>query len=134
MFELLLLVLLAVFAGVPSGAQLFAICSLVVLLSVVIHGGSQIFLRPARNDIPVITPSGMEAELVSDTVRITLDEVEHLQAMREDVRILDVRADASYRRTLEQPVGAVRVAPERATEGVRVMGLPPDAWLVLYCT
>lgn len=130
----LLLVLLAVFAGVPSGAQLFAICSLVVLLSVVIHGGSQIFLRPARNDIPVITPSGMEAELVSDTVRITLDEVEHLQAMREDVRILDVRADASYRRTLEQPVGAVRVAPERATEGVRVMGLPPDAWLVLYCT
>ncbi len=36
----LLLILLPVFDGVPGGSQLFAICSLVVLLSVVLHGGS----------------------------------------------------------------------------------------------
>jgi hypothetical protein len=36
----LLLVLLPVFAGVEGGAQMFAICSLVVLLSVVVHGGT----------------------------------------------------------------------------------------------
>lgn len=45
----LLLVLLPVFAGLPGSEQLFAICCLVVLLSVVVHGGSPMFLgRSAR--------------------------------------------------------------------------------------
>jgi NhaP-type Na+/H+ or K+/H+ antiporter len=45
----LLLVLLAVFAGVPDSDRLFAICSLVVLVSVVLHGGSPMLLaRAAR--------------------------------------------------------------------------------------
>lgn len=45
----LLLVLLPVFAGVPGSDRLFAICSLVVLASVVIHGGSPLLLaRAAR--------------------------------------------------------------------------------------
>jgi sodium/hydrogen antiporter len=45
----LLLVLLPVFAGLPGSEQLFAICCLVVLLSVVVHGGAPMFLgRSAR--------------------------------------------------------------------------------------
>jgi NhaP-type Na+/H+ or K+/H+ antiporter len=45
----LLLILLPVFAGIPGGNQLFAICSLVVLVSVVLHGGSPMLLaRAAR--------------------------------------------------------------------------------------
>jgi NhaP-type Na+/H+ or K+/H+ antiporter len=40
----LLLVLLAVFAGLPGSDRLFAVCSLVVLLSVVIHGASPMLL------------------------------------------------------------------------------------------
>jgi sodium/hydrogen antiporter len=40
----LLLVLLPVFAGLPGSEQLFAICCLVVLLSVVVHGGSPMLL------------------------------------------------------------------------------------------
>jgi NhaP-type Na+/H+ or K+/H+ antiporter len=45
----LLLVLLAVFAGVPGSDQLFSVCSLVVLVSVVLHGGSPMLLaRAAR--------------------------------------------------------------------------------------
>jgi NhaP-type Na+/H+ or K+/H+ antiporter len=36
----LLLILLPVFGGVPGGDYLFAVCSLVVLLSVVLHGGT----------------------------------------------------------------------------------------------
>lgn len=130
----LLLVLLAVFAGVGNGEQLFAISSFVVLLSILIHGGSQVLLKPVPRELPAITPSGAEAELVSDPVRITIDEVQRLEDMGEDVRIVDVRADASYRRTPLQPVGAVRLAPERAVDAARVMGLPADAWLVLYCT
>jgi NhaP-type Na+/H+ or K+/H+ antiporter len=45
----LLLVLLPVFAGLPGAGRLFAICSLVVLVSVVLHGGSPLLLaRSAR--------------------------------------------------------------------------------------
>ncbi len=40
----LLLVLLAIFAGVPGSDYLFAICSLVVLLSLVVHGGTPAIL------------------------------------------------------------------------------------------
>lgn len=43
----LLLVLLPVFAGLPGGKQLFAICSLVVLVSVVLHGGAPMLLAQA---------------------------------------------------------------------------------------
>ena len=45
----LLLILLPVFAGVPGSDRLLAICSLVVLVSVVLHGGSPMLLaRTAR--------------------------------------------------------------------------------------
>jgi NhaP-type Na+/H+ or K+/H+ antiporter len=45
----LLLILLPVFAGLPGSGQLFQICSLVVLASVVLHGGSPMLLaRAAR--------------------------------------------------------------------------------------
>jgi len=45
----LLLILLPVFAGLPGSSHLFAVCSLVVLVSVVLHGGSPMLLaRAAR--------------------------------------------------------------------------------------
>lgn len=118
----LLLVLLAVFAGAPNAQQLFDITALCVLFSIVIHGGSQVFLRSPR---VLANESGL---------RITVAELKELQARGEEVVILDVRADSSYRRTLEQPVGAVRVAPERGVDEVRTLGLPPGSWLILYCT
>src|SRR5499433_438746 len=40
----LLLILIPVFVGLPGSDRLFAVCSLVVLLSVVIHGGSPMLL------------------------------------------------------------------------------------------
>jgi sodium/hydrogen antiporter len=49
----LLLVLLPVFAGLPGSEHLFAICCLVVLLSVVVHGGSPMLLgRGSRRRAP----------------------------------------------------------------------------------
>ena len=45
----LLLILLPVFAGLPGSSHLFAVCSLVVLVSVVLHGGLPMLLaRAAR--------------------------------------------------------------------------------------
>jgi hypothetical protein len=55
----LLLILLPVFAGLPESERLFAICCLVVLLSVLVHGGSPIFLgRSARRRVP---PTGTQS-------------------------------------------------------------------------
>jgi NhaP-type Na+/H+ or K+/H+ antiporter len=45
----LLLVLLPVFAGLPGSGQLFEVCSLVVLASVVLHGGSPLLLARAAS-------------------------------------------------------------------------------------
>ncbi|MDQ3930382.1 MAG: cation:proton antiporter [Chloroflexota bacterium] len=56
----LLLVLLPVFAGVEGGAQMFAICSLVVLLSVVVHGGTLMLVGRGR--------SGGRAQQVGSTL------------------------------------------------------------------
>jgi NhaP-type Na+/H+ or K+/H+ antiporter len=65
----LLLVLLPVFAGVPGADRLFTITSLVVLLSVVLHGGGMaLYLRrqnvaaapaatPSTTDRPTVRPS-----------------------------------------------------------------------------
>ncbi len=44
----LLLVLLPVFAGIAGSERLFAICSFVVLLSVVVHGGTPLILNSRR--------------------------------------------------------------------------------------
>lgn len=57
----LLLILLPVFAGLPGSEQLFPICSLVVLVSVVLHGGSPLVLaqaerRRARHEIEAAHP------------------------------------------------------------------------------
>src|SRR5687768_6664258 len=60
----LLLILLPVFAGVPGSDQLFAICSLVVLVSVVVHGGSPMLLarlarrRALRDGLVTSVPPG----------------------------------------------------------------------------
>jgi hypothetical protein len=53
----LLLVLIPVFAGLPGSDRLFAVCSLIVLLSVVIHGGSPMLLaRFCKEDKSKETP------------------------------------------------------------------------------
>jgi sodium/hydrogen antiporter len=60
----LLLVLLPVFSGIVGSEQLFAICSLVVLLSVIVHGGSPLILarrRPPAQDQPTTTGEDQEA-------------------------------------------------------------------------
>src|SRR5438034_579717 len=60
----LLLVLLPVFAGIAGSEQLFALCSLVVLLSVMVHGGSPLILARRRlpaQDQPMTTAADREA-------------------------------------------------------------------------
>jgi NhaP-type Na+/H+ or K+/H+ antiporter len=148
----LLLVLLAVFAGLPGSERLFAVTSLVVLLSIVIHGGSQMLLRVPPRGGAVAQASGAvpmalspraatpaepaslsSSPFVNDNERITLEEVDDLKRHGLPVTVLDVRTDTAFESEDALAQSAVRASPDRAVEVVRTLGLPPDVWLVSYC-
>ncbi|BDI30178.1 hypothetical protein CCAX7_22290 [Capsulimonas corticalis] len=70
----LLLVLLPVFAGVPGGDHLFSICCLVVVMSVILHGGSLMLVRPksqAAHDAPSAAEVAAAAPPAQDFVLAT---------------------------------------------------------------
>jgi NhaP-type Na+/H+ or K+/H+ antiporter len=144
----LLLVLLAVFLGVPQSEVLFRIACLVVLLSVALHGGALIWmgrrgsgappsaaLHP-RPDAPApdATESAVGTGAVADRVRIQAGELVALRAAGEPIALVDVRSRASWAKAEQQAQGALRMSPDDATRTARRMGLPLDRWIVLYCT
>jgi len=131
----LLLILLAVFAGVPGAQHWFAIASLVVLLSVVVHGSAIAVLLPSPGSSQVdvgsrakVAPSGREVPL-----RITIDEVRALQAEGETVVVVDARKEKSYQEDPRLLLGAVRVNPDDAVRDARALRLPRSATLATYC-
>jgi NhaP-type Na+/H+ or K+/H+ antiporter len=150
----LLLVLLPVFAGIEGSLQLFQITCLVVLLSVVLHGGGiTVFLRRAAKaevrPAGVVTapasvvaappPAGSEqAEELSFgkevAEKITIPELRRLWAEGEPVTVLDVRTERSYRDDPQRAEGAIRMPPDDAVRLARERGLDHHGTLVLYCT
>ena len=144
----LLLVLLAVFAGVPEAERLFGIACLVVLLSVILHGGGiALFLRRRVEAVPpsptplrrpmlpameqVEAPPAVSAAEVPE--RITIGEVRELLSREEPVEFVDVRTDRTYRGDGLRARGAVRLPPEDAIRAARQLGLEQHATLVVYC-
>jgi NhaP-type Na+/H+ or K+/H+ antiporter len=134
----LLLVLLAVFLGVPGSDELFRIACLVVLLSVLVHGGALMWMgrrgdgavdQTARESVPAAPDPA-----VADRERIQISELEALRASGEPLALLDVRSQAAWEESSSQAAGALRVPPDRAADAVRRLGLPPDRRIVLYCT
>jgi NhaP-type Na+/H+ or K+/H+ antiporter len=121
----LLLVLLPVFAGAPGADELFRITSLVVLLSVLLHGGALVWMgrAPAAGEPPLAARG---------TIRV--EEVEALRAAGAPVVVADVRKQAGWEETDSMAAGALRLSPDTAAEDARILGLPSDAWIVLYCT
>lgn len=143
----LLLVLLAVFANVPGSEQLFAIASLVVLLSVILHGGGiALLLRrrtelvppsghvaPRRQPLPVAPSSDAAADVQPLPERITIGELRDLWSRGEPVTMVDVRTDRTYRNDSLRARGAVRIPPEDSVRTARELGLAQHGTLVLYC-
>jgi len=117
----LLLALLAVFAGAPEGAAIFRVACLVVLLSIGLHGATLIWI-------------GRRGPLPAPREMIAIDEVRAQIAAGETLVPIDVRKQASWEASDEQARGAVRLSPDRAVDDARVLGLPSDAGIVLYCT
>lgn len=134
----LLLVLLPVFAGITGAERLFSITSLVVLSSVVLHGGGiAYFLRRNRIAEPVkarpALPVVDEAPAIQVPERITIEEVKKLQAAGEDVIILDARADRNRRNSETQAAGSIRVHPHEPVQDAKALKLSQRATLVVYC-
>ena len=151
----LLLVLLAVFAGLPGSERLFAICSLIVLLSIVIHGASPALLTrfqgkdepetPPAPDVPkesrslpvIESPQPVGTEPIATksvgAQSITLEELDQLQKSAEQVIILDVRTERSRDTSDSQAEGSIRMPPESVVAQGRELGLPKEAWLIAYC-
>lgn len=148
----LLLVLLTVFAGMPGSDRLFALCSLVVLLSVVLHGGSVMCLKkrdggepvelpaPAAPRLPVIPtreerPAGRAAEPAAsgNPEKIDLAEMLRLQESGEPVIVLDVRSARSYETSGQIAPGTIRLDPERSVREAERLHLPKEAWLIAFC-
>jgi NhaP-type Na+/H+ or K+/H+ antiporter len=84
----LLLVLLAVFAGVPGGDQLFSVCSLVVLVSVVLHGGSPMLLaRGARKRALKEGPKSANDEAGTQPLPVEREVAEHSEGSEDEIPV-----------------------------------------------
>jgi NhaP-type Na+/H+ or K+/H+ antiporter len=139
----LLLVLITVFAGMPGRDRLFSLCSLVVLLSVVLHGGSVMFLpkrlgeeeiaetpkapaEPPRPVLPIVESS-------EELEKIDLAGMRRLQESGEPVILLDVRTARSRETSGLVAPGTIRLDPERAAWEAERLQLPKEAWLLAFC-
>ena len=145
----LLLALLPVFAGIPNAEQIFTVTSVVVLLSVVVHGGgTAFFLRrsasrglagPAKAPAPLSRSAVVDAAPVSrsptvaDPLRITIDEMRALQTKGEAVVIVDARSNRTYDGDPLTAVGAVRLRPDDPVRDATEKRLSQRATLVVYC-
>ena len=145
----LLLVLLPVFAGADGAERMFQVACLVVLLSVLLHGGALVFMgeaAPAQaapspvapllklvssSSAPPPAPSPFEVTSADD--EISLEELRALQNVGAPVLLADVRREAEWEQAETLAQGAVRLSPERPADDARRLNLPTDAWIVLYC-
>ena len=152
----LLLALLPVFAGIPNAEQVFTLASVVVLLSVVVHGsGTAIFLRrsglrglavpagvvaPLDRAAAIAEPSPLNrAAAVAESarepapIRITIDEMRALQAKGEPVVIVDSRSIRNYDDASIKATDAVRISPDDPVRDATEKRLSQRATLVVYC-
>jgi NhaP-type Na+/H+ or K+/H+ antiporter len=143
----LLLALLPVFAGIPNAEQIFSLTSVVVLLSVVVHGGGTAFFLGRRGLLgsampaEVLAPFNRPAALVESVPerttavpeRITIDEMRALQANGEPIMIVDARSSRTYDSDPLAAAGAVRIDPEDPVREAREKRLSQRATLVVYC-
>lgn len=134
----LLLTLLPVFAGIAGAERLFMVACLVVLLSVLLHGGGiALFLRSitvpaeASSPSPALRAQPASNELVPE--KITIEEFRALQREGEPYVIIDGRAERNYAGDDIQAAGAVRLNPDDPVRDATEKRLSQRSTLVVYC-
>ncbi len=146
----LLLALLPVFAGIPNAEEIFTVTSVVVLMSVIVHGGgTAFFLRksasrglagPVKAPAPLSRSTAIvdaapvsQSQTVADPLRISIDEMRALQAKGEPVVITDARSDRTYDGDPITAAAAVRLRPDDPVRDATEKRLSQRATLVVYC-
>ena len=130
----LLLVLLAVFAGAPGAGQLFQSCCLVVLFSVVLHGGSLALAAWRTGGAAAGAGQAVRPPDGGEDLLMTLDELAALQEVPgQPIVLADVRTERSLRESRDQAAGAVRIDPEEPEASAERLALSREAWIALYC-
>jgi hypothetical protein len=146
----LLLILVAVFAAAPGTEFLFFVCCFVVLLSVVVHGGSLMFLgsgrtanAPAAVEAPSPVRDGGNAMEAPATLipapgnnpgeLITIGGLRELQQSGAPILLLDARAEVSFANSDLLAQGALRVEPDRALARLKELDVPLGTWIVVFC-
>jgi NhaP-type Na+/H+ or K+/H+ antiporter len=86
---------------------------------------------PSNSTAPV-SPKQMALELAGE--RVTLAQMQDLQASNEPVLLLDVRTARTYDPSPERAQGAIRIEADGAALQAARLGLPKEAWLLAYCT
>lgn len=145
----LLLILLPVFAGATGSQQLFALCCLVVILSVAVHGGSLMFLK--RDAVPVqearaksltgdllqnvqAPSTALDNETRGDSaVRISVSELRQLQQSGSPILVLDVRKDRNFESSDLRAQGALRISPDQTVQRLMELQIPRQTWLIAFC-
>jgi NhaP-type Na+/H+ or K+/H+ antiporter len=131
----LLLVLLPVFAGVAGARELFPIAALVVLASILVHGGAIAWLLRARGRGaergPAILPGSEPAQ--GTDLTITLEQLDALRERGETLVIADARKDAAWYGEPIKVAGAIRIDPDDPVAEARARGVPPAATIAVYC-
>lgn len=137
----LLLALLPVFAGIPNAEQIFTLTSVVVLLSIVVHGGGTAYFLRRSGLLGAVPPAGVLAPLSRPATAaieagpgpITIDEMRSLQAKGEPLVIVDARSNANYDGDSIEAAGAVRINPDDPVRDATQQRLSQRSTLVVYC-
>lgn len=145
----LLLILVPVFAAVPDTQPLFSICCFIVLLSVVLHGGSLMFLKrdgatvesleaaatTAENSVAIDSSpnptAGQRASKQNEIISIA--EMREIQRSGAPNLALDVRAERNLAESDLRAAGAIRIQPDLAVKRVMELDVPRQTWLFPFC-
>jgi NhaP-type Na+/H+ or K+/H+ antiporter/rhodanese-related sulfurtransferase len=126
----ILMVLIPVFADVPGAAYLFKIACSVMLVSIVLHGGTVMWLErqsQIRKGEKMLLPTVGPGPVVS------VSEVLQRKADGEDLIFIDARSNKSYLASSETIPDSMRVDPDRAVTQILARGISQDRFLVAYC-
>ena len=124
----LLLVMLAVINRVEGSDQMFAVTSLAVLASLLVHGSGILWLTQTQFGNPAERQDASEAG-----AGVTISRLEEWSASGHPYVLVDARAHRSWENDPRMADDAVRLNPDEPVRSARELGLSQHASLVVYC-
>lgn len=141
----LLLAVLAIAAGIPDAEKVFGVVSIVVVLSMIVHGGTATPVlswygrRLRRSDLPeenaadavTLFDNDKTWDTTASVPRMTVDELHGMIERGEPVTIIDVRRQTAFERDLQRIPGSMRIPVDELVD--RSEDIPRDRPVVLWC-